>query len=63
MVLGIYNVTILYPEKQAFIRTDVTATTNIRAFMKVLKASKWKDVNVDDVLYHTEKISEFPDTK
>ena len=57
--LGVYNVCIMYPAKKEFIQTSVSATTNIRAFMKALKASKWANVDVDKVLYHTDRISCF----
>lgn len=60
MALGIYDVVLLLPAKDEFIRTTVSATNNVRAYMKALKASKWADKNPDDVLYHTEKLSEFP---
>ena len=57
--IGVYNVCIMYPAKKAFIQDTVLATTNIRAFMKALKASKWASVDVDDVLYHTDRVSSF----
>lgn len=61
MVLGIYNVTLLNVAKKAFVRVDVTAKDNVRAYMKALKASKWANEDPDTILYHTDKISEFPD--
>lgn len=58
--LSVYNVTLLFPEKTEFVRTDVVASNNIRAYLKALKASKWKDSDPDTILYHTEKIADFP---
>jgi len=58
--LSVYNVTLLLPEKTEFQRIDVVASNNIRAYLKALSVSKWKALDPDKVLYHTEKISEFP---
>lgn len=58
--LSVYNVTLLLPEKTEFVRIDVVASNNVRAYLKALSQSKWKTLDPDKVLYHTEKISDFP---
>ena len=57
--LTVYNVCIMYPAKKEYIQTSVAATTNVKAFMKALKASKWANVDVDKVLFHTDKVAFF----
>ena len=59
VTLNIYDVVIMNSGKKTFIRTTVQAKTKPRAFMKALAASKWKDVDVDDVSYHCEPITYF----
>jgi len=57
--LTVYDVTITYPEKKEFVRETIVASTNVRAFMKVLAGSKFKNLDPDAVLYHTEQITSF----
>ena len=57
--LTVFDVVLMYPDKGEFIRTTVQAKTNVRAFMRALANSKWKAVDIDDVLYHTTAIADY----
>ena len=48
----VYDVTIIHPAEKAFIRQNVVATNDTRAFMKVLaNNSKWNKLDVDEIEY------------
>jgi len=56
----VYDVTIIHPAEKAFIRQNVVATNDTRAFMKVLaNNSKWSKLDVDDIEYTVNPISSF----
>ena len=57
--LTVFDVVIMYPDKGEFIKTTVQAKTNVRAFMRALANSKWKAVDIDDVLYHTNALADY----